>query len=63
MLPECKHSPHRDQPEKTLKHMVEFVAEVRRAGGKVRAGGTTDRSISLEMTELRAYDYLRTSSE
>ncbi len=26
MLPNCKHSPHRDQPEATLEKMVEFVA-------------------------------------
>jgi len=26
MLPDCKHSPHRDQPEATLDKMVEFVA-------------------------------------
>ncbi len=28
MLPNCKHSPHRDQPEATLERMAEFVAEV-----------------------------------
>ncbi len=28
MLPECRHSPHRDQPETTLKRMAEFVREV-----------------------------------
>jgi len=26
LLPECKHSPHRDQPEKTLEAMARFVA-------------------------------------
>jgi len=26
MLDDCKHSPHRDQPEKTLERMAEFVA-------------------------------------
>jgi pimeloyl-ACP methyl ester carboxylesterase len=26
MLPNCKHSPHRDQPEATLERMAEFVA-------------------------------------
>ena len=25
MLPRCGHSPHRDQPEATLRGMVEFV--------------------------------------
>jgi pimeloyl-ACP methyl ester carboxylesterase len=25
VLPECKHAPHRDQPETTLRHIVEFV--------------------------------------
>ena len=28
MLPNCKHSPHRDQPEATLARMVEFVKKV-----------------------------------
>jgi pimeloyl-ACP methyl ester carboxylesterase len=28
VLPKCKHSPHRDQPEATLERMAEFVAEV-----------------------------------
>jgi pimeloyl-ACP methyl ester carboxylesterase len=28
MLPECKHSPHRDQPERTLKAISEFVRRV-----------------------------------
>lgn len=28
MLPNCKHSPHRDQPEATLKRMAEFVREL-----------------------------------
>jgi pimeloyl-ACP methyl ester carboxylesterase len=50
MLAECKHSPHRDQPEKTLEHMVEFVAglgdgvaEVRvEAGNRGSLGGACD---------------------
>jgi pimeloyl-ACP methyl ester carboxylesterase len=29
MLPNCKHSPHRDQPEPALERMAEFVAAVR----------------------------------
>jgi pimeloyl-ACP methyl ester carboxylesterase len=28
MLPECKHSPHRDQAEQTLERMVDFVAQL-----------------------------------
>jgi pimeloyl-ACP methyl ester carboxylesterase len=28
LLPHCKHSPHRDQPEATLARMAEFVREV-----------------------------------
>jgi pimeloyl-ACP methyl ester carboxylesterase len=28
MLPNCRHSPHRDQPEATLEKMAEFVARV-----------------------------------
>ena len=28
MLPNCKHSPHRDQPERTLERTAEFVAAV-----------------------------------
>lgn len=31
MLPDCKHSPHRDQPEKTLERIAEFVAKVSRS--------------------------------
>jgi len=30
MLPDCKHSPHRDQPEKTLDRIAEFIARVPR---------------------------------
>ncbi len=30
MLPNCKHSPHRDQPDATLERMAEFVAEVQK---------------------------------
>jgi pimeloyl-ACP methyl ester carboxylesterase len=32
MLPNCKHSPHRDQAEKTLELMAEFVAKIQVAG-------------------------------
>ncbi|HME31596.1 MAG TPA: alpha/beta hydrolase [Terriglobales bacterium] len=28
MLPNCRHSPHRDQPEATLQRMAEFVATI-----------------------------------
>lgn len=31
MLPNCKHSPHRDQPEKTLAAMAGFIAGLREA--------------------------------
>lgn len=31
LLPDCGHSPHRDQPERTLAAMVEFVRGVRRS--------------------------------
>ena len=31
MLPHCKHSPHRDQPEKTLDSIAEFVGRVARS--------------------------------
>jgi pimeloyl-ACP methyl ester carboxylesterase len=30
MLPHCKHSPHRDQPEATLERMAEFLAQVQK---------------------------------
>ena len=33
MLPDCKHSPHRDQREATLDKMAEFVAKVSGEGG------------------------------
>ncbi len=32
MLPDCKHSPHRDQPEKTLDRIAKFVDMVTQAG-------------------------------
>ncbi|MGA7460138.1 MAG: alpha/beta hydrolase [Candidatus Korobacteraceae bacterium] len=31
MLPDCKHSPHRDQPEKTLDRIAEFVGKALRS--------------------------------
>lgn len=31
MLPNCKHSPHRDQPEKTLERIAQFVGKVARS--------------------------------
>jgi len=40
MLPECKHSPHRDQPQRTLDCMVKFVAGLGRQ--QVFAQGATD---------------------
>jgi pimeloyl-ACP methyl ester carboxylesterase len=41
MLPDCRHSAHRDQAEKTLERMVEFVAGVDKAG--VRGQGIRAR--------------------
>jgi len=35
MLPECKHSPHRDQREATLEKMAEFVERVASPSGSV----------------------------
>ncbi len=43
MLPECKHSPHRDQAERTLDRMVEFVT---RLDGDIAA-------LSENVSELR----------
>jgi pimeloyl-ACP methyl ester carboxylesterase len=37
MLPNCKHSPHRDQPEATLEKMAEFVAAVEQRTGTAAA--------------------------
>ena len=37
MLPNCKHSPHRDQTEATLERMAEFVAAVERRAGTAAA--------------------------
>jgi pimeloyl-ACP methyl ester carboxylesterase len=34
MLPNCKHSPHRDQPQATLVKIAEFVARVRKEAVK-----------------------------
>jgi pimeloyl-ACP methyl ester carboxylesterase len=46
MLPDCAHSPHRDQPEATLRRMVEFLAEwgfrdSDRTGATKRVAGPT----------------------
>jgi len=41
MLPNCKHSPHRDQPDATLERMADFVAHLREeqiASGASRTG-------------------------
>jgi pimeloyl-ACP methyl ester carboxylesterase len=40
MLPNCKHSPHRDQTEATLERMAEFVAQVQEEQMASRTGGT-----------------------
>jgi hypothetical protein len=37
MLPKCKHSPHRDQPDATLDCVAEFVARV--AGNEEAVSG------------------------
>ncbi len=38
-LPDCRHSPHRDQPGKTLAAMVHFVRRLTAAGhGAMRSG-------------------------
>ena len=52
MLANCKHSPHRDQPEKTLEHIAEFVVklESRRQRGSTAKGKTADPSAPLGMT-------------
>ena len=42
MMPNCKHSPHRDQPEATLEKMVEFVAEV---AGSEQATGAMESAV------------------
>ena len=42
MLPNCKHSPHRDQPEATLERMGEFVAEVM---GSEQASGAMESAV------------------
>ena len=34
MLPNCKHSPHRDQPGKTLERIAEFVGKVARSAAR-----------------------------
>jgi len=42
MMPNCKHSPHRDQPEATLEKMVEFVAGV---AGSEQATGAMESAV------------------
>jgi pimeloyl-ACP methyl ester carboxylesterase len=42
MLPNCKHSPHRDQPDATLEKMVEFVAGV---AGSEQATGAMESAV------------------
>jgi hypothetical protein len=41
-LPNCKHSPHRDQAEATLDCMAEFVAEVT---GSEQASGAMESAV------------------
>jgi pimeloyl-ACP methyl ester carboxylesterase len=55
MLSNCKHSPHRDQTEKTLQLMAKFVADVER-GEADKFGGTrtVDSSVSLATTTSRS---------
>jgi pimeloyl-ACP methyl ester carboxylesterase len=53
MLPDCKHSPHRDQAEKTLERMVEFVAGVG-DGTDTDGRGETKDSRSLDSASLRS---------
>ena len=53
MLPDCKHSPHRDQPEQTLQRMVEFVAGLGDGSDTQGCGETKDRR-SLGSASLRS---------
>ena len=47
MLPNCKHSPHRDQPEATLERMAEFVTEGVGSGDETEAmrGGAEEQAL------------------
>jgi pimeloyl-ACP methyl ester carboxylesterase len=45
MLPNCKHSPHRDQAEATLDCMAEFVAEVT---GSEQASGAMESAVEQQ---------------
>jgi pimeloyl-ACP methyl ester carboxylesterase len=55
MLPECKHSPHRDQPERTLERMVEFVARLEREPMATSEIVNNDGNrISLDSASLRS---------
>jgi len=53
VLAECKHSPHRDQAEKTLAVMVEFVARVGESSETESCGEKKD-SRSLDSASLRS---------
>jgi len=43
MLPNCKHSPHRDQAEATLEKMVEFVATLERSEEAAAMRGVVEK--------------------
>ncbi len=47
MLPNCKHSPHRDQTEATLESMADFLAEVIEGGARIEG----IRAVAAEQAE------------
>ena len=52
LLPNCKHSPHRDQAEATLQRMAEFVGTLEgRSGAAVAAEQTVSPEWGLRMTD------------
>ena len=55
MLPDCKHSPHRDQAEKTLERMVKFVAGLGDAAVKVCDEGKNHRSLGCARDDRKQW--------
>ena len=54
MLPDCKHSPHRDQAERTLERMAEFVARLQREPMAPEIINNDGNRRSLDSASLRS---------
>jgi len=54
MLPDCKHSPHRDQAEKTLERIAVFVQRIEREGTAIiGTSGAVEEAARPSQTQVR----------